>query len=746
MGKHTAGVVFAGLLPLLGAAPTWSGQPPNQAGETAEETPAPAPSDGDLREEITVTAQKRAERLSDVPIAITALDGDTIEASRIEKVEEVEALTANLHFQTIGVSRPQVHLRGVGTGAFDAGSDPSVAVFIDEVYLSRFGAMQFDLFDLERIEILKGPQGALFGRNTAGGAINIVTRPPSATFVGRVELSGGNLSAGTGHGMVNGALADGVFARLSAAGRKRAGYSKNLTTGDDENDENSLGGRLGFEFQPGDRTAIRLSGDWGRDRLAMWANESITDSIFLLFPPLASKFAATPDRFSEPYTRSGYQDRDQLGFALRLDYQAGGGTLTSLTSYRDNEFDEYQDLDATLADSIDRRAIEDAQTFTQEVRFASSTVGRVDWLVGAYYLHEQVERRDDAVLGVDSVLAWVFNGGRAYTPIWRDSFETDAYAGFAHVSIALAERLNLSLGARYSEDDKSLDRVADNHGVASPILVSSYQVKSEDSWSSFDPQISLDYHLNDRSMVYISYREGFKSGGFQYLSPTAAASSVTFDPEQVTLYEAGVKARSRRGRVAVDASLFTNDYRDLQFLAATGEATGGGFIVVITNAAQATAKGAELDLKLRPVSGLEIGLGAGLLDATFDAYIDGNGKDNSGHKLLRSPETSGHVVAQYGFPLGAAAGALTVRAMWSYKDKIYFDPDNTERLAQPAYDLLDASVSYDSANGRWRMSAWAKNLTNEEYYKNVIPLSSSLVGIATMGVPRTYGVTVGRGW
>jgi iron complex outermembrane receptor protein len=244
----------------------------------------------------------------------------------------------------------------------------------------------------------------------------------------------------------------------------------------------------------------------------------------------------------------------------------------------------------------------------------------------------------------------------------------------------------------------------------------------------------------------VSYREGFKSGGFQYLSATAPASEITFDPEEVTLYEGGIKARSPRGRVALDAAVFTTDYQDLQFLAATGTTTGGGFIVAITNAAQATADGVELDLTLRPASGLEVGLGYGWLDATFDEYVDGNGKDNSGNTLLRSPEGSGHAVVQYGFPLSDTAGALTLRAMWSTKDKIYFDPDNTERLAQPSYDLLDASVAYDTAEGRWRVTAWGKNLADEEYYKNVIPLSSSLVGVATMGVPRTYGVTLARQW
>jgi len=722
-------------------------QEPAATGAPADAAPPTAgAAQADLREEITVTAQKREQRLADVPIAITALDGDALEAARIEKVEEVESSTPNLHFQTIGVSRPQVHLRGVGTGAFDAGSDPSVAVFVDEIYLSRFGAMQFDLFDLERIEILKGPQGALFGRNTAGGAINLVTRRPSEAFTGRVEASAGNLSAGSLRGLVNGALSDTVFARVSAAAKRRDGYSENLTTGDDENDEDSLGARFQLGLQPSDRTSLLVSGDWGRDRLAMWANESITPLTFLLFPPLAPLFPATPDRFSETYTRSGYQDRDQLGFHLRLDHETGAGTLTSLTSYRDNELDELQDLDSTLADAVDRQAVEDARTFTQEIRLASSSGGRVDWLVGAYYLHEDVDRFDDARLGVHSVLAVVFNGGRAFAPTWNDSFETDAYAGFGQVGIGLTDRLHLSLGGRYGEDEKSLDRRTDNTGVVSPILLQSFAARSDDSWSSFDPQASLDYRIGDRTMAYVSYREGFKSGGFQYLSATAAASSITFDPEEVALFEGGIKTRSARGRVALDAALFTTEYEDLQFLAATGETSGGGFIVAITNAAQATAEGVELDLSLRPTSGLELGFGLGLLDATFDEYVDGNGNDQSGNTLVRSPETSGHALAQYSFPLGASAGALTLRAMWSYKDKIYFDPDNTERLAQPSYELVDASVAYETVDGRWRVSAWGKNLADEEYWKNVIPLSSSLVGVATIGVPRTYGVTVGRGW
>ncbi len=697
--------------------------------------------------EITVTAQKKIERAVDVPIAMTVLDSTRIEASGLRQVQDVAKSTPLLHFETVGISRPQVHMRGIGTGLFDAGSDPSVPIFVDEIYVPRFGGMQFDLFDIDRIEVLKGPQGTLFGRNAAGGAISIITKPPSPAPETRVQIGGGNLSAWDVSASTNGTLLpDTLFGRASMAVTRRGGYTTNLTTGDKENDINSAGARGSLLYRGGPSFDVQISADYLRDRWGMWANKSITKSIFLLFPPLASKFTTSPDPYAEAYTTSGHQNRDIAGASSRVEWRHDLVQVTSLTAFRRSSLDELQDGDATRADTFTRGGTETSNGFSQELRVAGGTRdSTLSGLVGLYYFRESSQRTDTFGVGVDDVLARVFNAGRSFNTIWNDRFTTNSVAVFGSGSAQLGARLSVTAGGRFTSDHKDADRTTDNGGVGSPLLPVNYAVSPSDHWTSFDPMVSINVKPATDVLVYGAFREGFKSGGFQYTVAAARAAAATYGPEHVRTYEAGTKYMTPGHTVSVDAALFYNDYRDMQLFAGTGTQGGLAPLFITTNAGQSTAKGVEVQTVVRPVTGLELTLAYGHLDARFDQYLDGNGNNQAGHQLIRSPRNTADLAASYSFILPRTA-VLVVRADWSYKDKVYFDPDNTEALAQPAYSLVNARAALMFGNGRWEVAGWGKNLTNEMYYQNVIALSLSTVGLATVAPPRTFGATLTRKW
>jgi len=705
-------------------------------------------------EEIVVTAQKREQRLQDVPFSVSALSAEQIAASGITRLDDVARYTPGLFFETIGIGRPQAFIRGIGSAAFDAGSDPSVALFVDEIYISRFTGVTFDLFDLERIEVLKGPQGTLFGRNAAGGALHIVTRKPTDEFSAQFAADIGNYDSMLLRGGISGPLrGDDFLYRLSFAAKESEGYITNTATGEHHQDDGSYGLRGQLRYTGSDVFDATFTLEYGRDDIGMLAEQNVTDNV-LFRPP--GDLAGPPDELSlyQQYNTDGFQERDSTLIAAHLNWETPLGALSSISAFRNNEFEELHDLDSTLLDTLDRYALEDGETFSQELRLASDTDAPFNWVAGLYYLHESTFRDEQWVIGGDTAFALFMNGGQRFNLQDVMDVTTDSYAVFGQGTYALTPQWNLTGGGRYSRDEKSADRVLDNNGIGAQctpgtpcgpfpfnvLLPASFTTSFGRSWNSFDPQVTVDYRASDDVMLYATYREGFKSGGFQPSIPAnEERASFIFDPEEVRSYEVGVKSELAERRLRLNAALFYNRYEDLQFVTGTGVGAGGAPIVVTDNAAHATSQGGEVELLFRPGENLQLSAGYSYVDATIDEYVDDAGNDQSGKQVIRTPKHQASTVGEYSFELGGDA-RLVLRGEWSYRSRVYFDPGNTLETSQEGFSQFNARIAYETG-GPWSFALWGRNLGDELYCQNTITLSASTVGVCHTGPPRTYGVS-----
>ncbi len=697
-------------------------------------------------EEVIVTAQKREQRLEDVPITVTALTGESLAAANVTDLADIADVTPGLSFESIGLRSPFIFMRGAGTGAFDIGSDPSVGVFVDEVYQPRFTGMQLDLLDVERIEVMKGPQVALFGRNTLGGAIQVVTRKPTPTLEGLVSAHIGAPDLAQFAGTLSGPIAgERLLGRLTVAHKSRDGWVENVLTGVKHHDVDAQAAR-GQLLWNGDLAQLRVILDYSRDdaNAAPFSNE--TSSVLLLSPtsPYFGLVPSTFDKERQYFNTDGFQDRESRAATATLDVDLGWADLTATTAFLAHDFVESHDFDATQAAVIDRFADEESDSFSLEVRLAGemsadrAPLEGLNWLVGLYYFDDDASRYERFTFGPDNLLSAFFAGGN--TVFINDSHrvQTEAWALFGQAGLQLAEAFRLNLGMRYSEDEKSSKRDA-LPSAFTPFLPAPYSIDLARDWTSFDPQVSLQFTPAPDLSLYVSYAEGFKSGGFQPSVPaTPLDAQEIFDPEEVTSYELGIKSIWLERRLRFNAAAFRAEYDNLQFVAATGVRPGGAPIVVITNAASSITEGVEIELMARPVEALELGLGYAYLDATFDEYVDGNGVDQSGHRIERTPEHQGHLTALYRIPV--SVGTLSVAGEVKSQSRTFFDPDNI--VHQDGYTTFNASIALDSSDGRWQISLWGRNLGDDDHCANIISLSESQVALCSLDALRTYGISL----
>jgi iron complex outermembrane recepter protein len=705
-------------------------------------------------EEVIVTAQKREQSALDTPVAIAVFDGDALARQGVVQVSEIAHFSPGVHWENINVSKPQVFIRGYGTTAFDAGTDPSIAVFVDEVYVPRFTGMDSDLLDIERVEILKGPQGTLFGRNAAGGAINVITRRPTDAAGLLLQAGYANYNTASLRTSMTGGLnsSGSVRGRLSYSGRSGDGYVDAVGFERDafDSDRHSIRGQL--EFDLGERTLLRLSADYMSVREGMWGMESSGQTIAQKHPTIP--IARTPDILGETFNLNGYQRADVWGASVRVEHDFGFATLTSLTGARGDELDELTDFDASAADAIGRQFAEESDSIQQELRLTSSGDSRLTWLAGLYYFSEEVDRLGQFFLGAHNTFViglgpFPGNGGIPFSNLDTRTIETDSWAAFGQATFALTDALNITLGGRYTEDEKSMRRSARTIGatdLVNPFLDQAFDVAVDADWNSFDPALIVDYHFNADHMIYASYRQGYKSGGFQ-TDPVinAAAAGVVFDPEDVRSTELGYKAKTFDGRLQLNLAAHQSTYDNLQFLG-TVALGNGGFASLIDNVARAEAKGIELDFEALLARGLTVRASYAYLDSSFERFVSPSGVDLEGAQTNRSPEDTYAVSAQYVVDVGS--GSIALQASATHSDDFVFEATNPKPYnVSESYTLYDARLSYESTGGRWRVSLWGKNLTDEAYKTHnltivVTPTPLVVAAMDTYARPRTYGLEV----
>jgi iron complex outermembrane receptor protein len=710
-------------------------------------TTAPAQAQETL-EPVTVTATKRGETLlQETPLSITAFSAAALENAHIEGIRDLGAFTPGL---TVGnnASWAQLYIRGVGSNNVFPGSDPSTTVHVDGVYMARPMMVFAEFVDLERVEVLRGPQGTLYGRNSAGGTINLVTRLPADEVRGSLSAEFGDYGRQRFAGSLSGPLVAGrLMAGIAAMTSERDGYVDNIhpaASPDEVNDEDIEAVRAQLRFRPTEAIDIVLSADYYHsDDHRDVQKAVVTDvagNLVMLPPPFMPAVIADPWTVSMPGDASN-SDIENQGVAGKVVIDLPGGQkLTSITAYRELDFLGANDSDWTeiVAMSVDD-ATERQHQFSQELQLVGST-GRLDWLFGLYYLTEKDALRLNGSLPLIGLMMF---GSPALGSSNEVTSETDAWAGFAQGTFAATERLSVTAGLRYSHEEKSIDAMSALLFGGVPLPFGGFTQQGSADWDAWTPKFGLDYRLSDDSLLYLSVTRGFKSGGFNF-----SAQQPAFAPEFLWAYEVGIKSEWADRRLRLNASAFRYDYSDMQVQGFVDVSqTGGAPRVELRNAAEATVQGLELELTAVPVRNFELYAGIAWLDATYDEFMTARSAtpnvplDAAGNRLNYSPEWKLNLAARYEFPVGDY-GTLALSAGYNWQDEVFFSQFNDPAMSQGSFGLANARVAFTSRDGHWQVAVFGTNLGDEAYYTAGADWSPLGV-IKHINPPRMIGARVG---
>ena len=684
-------------------------------------------------DEIVVTAEKREASLQDVPMAITAVTGETIENMAIDDMMDLYVQTPGMSFSRAG-GEAQIYIRGIGTDAFGVTIDPSVAVHLDGVYLGRpqMGLAQF--LDVERVEVLKGPQGTLYGRNATGGAINIISRGPTDDRDAYITLGAGNFDRQELKAAGNLTINDNWGARLAGRYLKDDGFTddKDSAGANTIDDQDMTALRATLAYVGGNAVDFSLIADYTDFSSNNRSSKPLDDLSFAVVNgALRQDFGDTRNNLPT------YHDWETSGITATFDIAlANGMTLTSITGLRDYESSFFFNTDGTEVEVTRSYFSYESDQISQELRLASADDNALRWMVGAYYMDEDKE----GALGL---------GRNTHPSFGQVSFiipntdETQAFAVFGEVSYDMSDQWNATLGLRYSDEEKtdftSVGAIfGDFTGLESTGTVVEFFTRDDKaSWDDISPRIVLTYTPSDETMLYASATKGFKSGGWN-----AFDGSPAFEPEEVVSFETGFKTDLADGQVRVNGTLFAYDYEDLQV------STFQNGLTVTTNAANASVWGAEVEFLARPLPQLTIAANIGYLDAEYDQFISAFGRcpaeataeelaggcmgagpgetrvvDLSGNTLQNAPEVKGNLNVTYNIDLDSGS-QITLFGQFSTQSELFHTQFNDSLIGQEAIGLLDARVAWSNADDNIEIAVYGKNLTDEEYFQNTVRFTS----------------------
>ena len=733
-----------------------------------------------MLEEVVVTARKREENLQDAPLAVSAFTGNSLEYRGATKIDDIAKFVPSLTLENNpsfgGASNSAaIYLRGVGQKEFLPTTEPGVGLYVDGVYIARSVGAILDLVDIERVEVLRGPQGTLFGRNTIGGAISITTVKPNDEFGASLGITAGTDSRINLRGSVDLPLSDSLNARLSVGSFKQDGYVTRRD-GIDLGDDDTLTGRLVFDWQASDSFNASLSLEATRDRengpAMQLINIDFTDLsqlngvVAAVPPPMAFIHNITtaaagpgmPCAVTDPIgngitsnpavancfdsrfigadsgnegTAPAYSESDLFGAAAVLSYTFDNGIqLKSITSVRQLDSEFARDGDHSPHRISQFLDFLEQDQFTQEIQLLGSSLDdRLEWILGYYYFTED---GDNANI-LDFTVSNFRSGG---------AFDNETMAVFAQATYDLTDRLHLMVGGRFTDETKSFtpdqiifqnyyagisQMLPSGHPLAAldaPFLQAGFRIlpfiEKEIDVSEFTPMVNLSFDLSDQIMVYASYSEGFKSGGFsQRVFPPVVAGFTappgtpdidlipTYDPEFVDVIEAGIKITALDSRLRLNAAVFHTDYEELQVQVFNSVAP------VTQNIGAATIDGVELELMAAPGAGWFVETSMSYLDASYDDINTSITLIGQNFEFERVPEFTASLGLSKEIAL--ASGSLVARVDWSYRDDTFNDSFNTPQLRTDSYSLVDFGLTWRNAGEDFRVSINGRNITDEEY-------------------------------
>jgi iron complex outermembrane receptor protein len=723
----------------------------------AQQATTSASASGRELEEVIVTARRREESMQEVPIAVSAFSADELRQLQAEDLAGLQGTVPNMNLvQGRGsASSANVYIRGIGQPDALQTFDPGVGIYLDDVFVARIQGALFNLYDVQRVEVLRGPQGTLYGKNTIGGAIRLISKKPPDQLSGQAELGYGNYDLFTAKGYLGGPVTDTFGASVAGVYTTRNGITEDPSTGRHYNDIDTAAGRVILEWDPTEDLNINLAADYTRQHnaLSLGRPEAPLLQVNLLGGVKVLQPAPTKPwdyKVATSFTGNEGQKLENWGTALTIGWKLSDAwLLKSITAYRNLQPDFYIDIDGSVFQLGDVFVGIDENQKSQEFQFQYDAGGRLNMVLGLYYFGE--ENKSDQIAWANDFLTL---GALPLTfkRTVNDKLTTDSYAAFGQGTWKFTDRLTGTVGLRYTDESKDYWRTTSTFSNLS-LLVGTFEYKDHDSWGAWTPTFALDYKLNDRSMVYASAAEGFKSGGFNGRANTPGETG-SFNPEYVWTYELGTKNTSSDDRLRLNADVFYSDYTDFQARVSEivdPNAPVPNFSFPVVNAGAMNIYGAELEATWVPVDELSLQAQIGYLHADYTKFTetvkgpDGNPvkRDRSNDHPPFAPDWTTRLAAAYTFELGDKGG-LTLSVDAIYRGKQWLSVDNRDVLTQDSYTLMNVLLSWASASNAWYASAGVKNLTDEVYKTDAQEFSSvANIQTAYYGEPRTYQGIIG---
>ena len=667
----------------------------------------------DVLEQIVVTAQKRSENLQDIPIAITALTSQQLDRYRIESPMDLTYATPGLNFSQTAVFA-QPYIRGVGTDSFAPGNEASVATYVDGVYIASMNAAIFGLNDVERIEVLKGPQGTLYGRNTTGGLVNIVTRTPTQDLQLETNASYGNFGRIGAQAYAAGGLTSNVTADLAVSySHQDDGYYRNTASGNRIVFEDGTYLRTKVVAELGEHSRLTVAGDYSdfRNTLANTRQPAVGS-----IPALpAGSYSTVPGRYAN--TQDDVGDVEDWGVSANYAVDFDALRFVSITAYRDTAGDQYLDSDDSALPISETPTHQEYEQFTQELQILSPAGAPFEWIAGLFYL--------DADAGWDPVDVYA-NGVRVNSAVLYSA--STSIAGFGQATFDVGERGSFTLGGRYTYDKKDYRR---SFAPGADV---------DASWERPTWRVAYDHRLSEQTLGYVSYNRGYKSGVYN----TLFGPAVAVDPEIVDSYEIGLKNDLLDRRLRVNLATYYTEFKDIQ----VRSQQPGNAAVTLQNAAEAEIYGVDGEIAAVLSERLQLQVGFSWIHGEYtqfdraEIYVPrptgGNLLtigDASGNPLPRAAELSGNIGLTYNHLLAEKARVYG-GANYYYTDDIPWEPSG--RVVTDAYGVLNGTLGYTLPGGRYSIEVYGRNLTDERYANYVVP--SANADRTSYAPPRTYGV------
>ncbi len=715
---------------------------------TAQQAPEPSKpaaddsADGNDSFDIIVTARKREERLQDVPLAVTAVSGKQLEALNINDPRDLRYVSPSLNFSNSANVRAEgFAIRGVGTTIFSDTIEQSAGTVLDGVPLSRAGQAIADLVDIERVEILRGPQGMLFGKNASSGVVSIVTRAPqfSNSFEGRISY--GTYDEVKANAIANVALSDEAAFRIAYSQTTRDGIVRNIFRDETLNDRDSRSVRAKLRWDPTDSLSINLIGDWGKsDQLCCtWTARTapLTTPYGLL--TAAAGITPGPRNLEQAADQPFFQDIKTWGASAQVDYDVVWATLTSITAYR--RWDEHDNNDPDIL-PINFLNVNDGSNlldqYSQEIRMASPSGGRFEWVGGIFLSLVENDNRSEQTGKLGFPLPFEFGS------VFSSEVKNTSSAMFGQLSYSPVERLKLSIGARLTHEKVKLDAVAMPAPGAFAGIPGRYigPVEGKVTNTNLSGRATIQYSFNDDVMVYATAARGYKGPGIDTLGVVGATPEFV-DPEIPTSFELGLRSVIFNGTTVFNVTAFTTDFKDFQAASFDTTVTPSRFLV--TNAGKLRSQGIEAEIQSRPLPGLNLGASLAYIDSEFIDFKDiscysgqpvlplGTPRTSprqcilitptqavtyaDGNPLPNSPKLTYSLTAGYQHHLGAFR--IDTLLNWFHRSKVSFDAAGNPLNVQEGYGLLNGNISFGPDKDRWRISFFARNIL-DRHFVNVV--------------------------